>query len=103
MGSPRSRPRRSAARRQGRVPESAFLPGPHGRHSRGLDPVLGGAAPGPPAARTGAATSARPAVAVAAMALQRAGALPELGPSHLHDLGKLMLAFATFWAYQWLS
>ena len=43
------------------------------------------------------------AVAVAAIALQHAGALPELGPSHLHDLGKLMLAFATFWAYQWLS
>jgi hypothetical protein len=43
------------------------------------------------------------AVAVAAIALQRTGALPALGPSHLHDLGKLMLAFATFWAYQWLS
>jgi hypothetical protein len=43
------------------------------------------------------------AVALAAMALRRAGALPELAPSHLHDLGKLMLAFSTFWAYQWLS
>jgi hypothetical protein len=43
------------------------------------------------------------AVAVAAIALRHAGALPELGPSHLHDLGKLMLAFSTFWAYQWLS
>jgi hypothetical protein len=43
------------------------------------------------------------AVAIAAIALQRAGALPELGESHLHDLGKLMLAFATFWAYQWVS
>jgi hypothetical protein len=43
------------------------------------------------------------AVAVAAIALRRAGALPELAPSHLHDLGKLMLAFSTFWAYQWLS
>jgi hypothetical protein len=43
------------------------------------------------------------AVALAAMALRRAGALPELAPSHLHDLGKLMLAFSTFWAYQRLS
>jgi hypothetical protein len=43
------------------------------------------------------------AVALAAIALRRAGALPQLAPSHLHDLGKLMLAFATFWAYQWLS
>lgn len=43
------------------------------------------------------------AVAVVAILLSRAGALPELGASHLHDLGKLMLSFATFWAYQWLS
>ncbi len=43
------------------------------------------------------------AVAVASIVLARAGALPELSPSHLHDLGKLMLSFATFWAYQWLS
>jgi hypothetical protein len=43
------------------------------------------------------------AVAIAAIALRRAGVLPELGPAHLHDLGKLMLAFSTFWAYQWLS
>lgn len=43
------------------------------------------------------------AVALAAIALREAGALPELADSHLHDLGKLMLAFATFWAYQWLS
>jgi hypothetical protein len=43
------------------------------------------------------------AVAVAAIFLHRAGALPDLGPSHLHDLGKLMLAFSTFWAYQWVS
>jgi hypothetical protein len=43
------------------------------------------------------------AVALAAIALRRAGALPEVSESHLHDLGKLMLAFSTFWAYQWLS
>jgi hypothetical protein len=43
------------------------------------------------------------AVAIAAIVLSRAGALPELSPSHLHDLGKLMFAFSTFWAYQWVS
>jgi hypothetical protein len=43
------------------------------------------------------------AVALAAVALRRAGALPELSDSHLHDLGKLMLAFSTFWAYHWIS
>ena len=43
------------------------------------------------------------AVAVIAILLRRAGALPELRDDHLHDLGKLMFAFATFWAYQWIS
>ncbi len=43
------------------------------------------------------------AVALAAAGLRRCGALPELTDGHLHDLGKLMLAFSTFWAYQWLS
>jgi hypothetical protein len=43
------------------------------------------------------------AVAIAAVLLARAGVLPQLRPDHLHDLGKLMLAFATFWAYQWFS
>ena len=43
------------------------------------------------------------AVALAAIALRRAGALPELSEGHLHDLGKLMFAFSTFWAYQWVS
>jgi len=43
------------------------------------------------------------AVAIAAILLSRAGLLPELNPSHLHDLGKLMFAFSTFWAYQWIS
>jgi len=43
------------------------------------------------------------AVAVAAILLRRAGALPQLRDDHLHDLGKLMFAFATFWAYQWIS
>jgi hypothetical protein len=51
----------------------------------------------------GILVSTTSAVALAAIGLRRAGALPELGDSHLHDLGKLMIAFSTFWAYQWLS
>jgi hypothetical protein len=43
------------------------------------------------------------AVAIAAVLLARAGVLPQLKPDHLHDLGKLMFGFATFWAYQWFS
>lgn len=43
------------------------------------------------------------AVALTAIALRRVGALPELSEGHLHDLGKLMFAFSTFWAYQWVS
>jgi hypothetical protein len=42
-------------------------------------------------------------VAIASILLRRAGLLPQLRPSHLHDLGKLMLGFATFWAYLWFS
>jgi hypothetical protein len=43
------------------------------------------------------------AVAIAAVLLARAGLLPQLRPDHLHDLGKLMFGFATFWAYLWFS
>ena len=51
----------------------------------------------------GILASSAAAVAMAAVLLQRAGALPELKPDHLHDLGKLMLGFATFWGYLWFS
>lgn len=47
--------------------------------------------------------SATAAVTIASILLRRAGLLPQLGPAHLHDLGKLMFGFATLWAYQWLS
>ncbi|MCY1020962.1 hypothetical protein [Pyxidicoccus sp. MSG2] len=43
------------------------------------------------------------AITVAAILLHRAGALPQLNSSHLHDLGKLMFGFATLWAYLWFS
>jgi len=51
----------------------------------------------------GILASSAAAVAIASVLLQRAGALPELRPDHLHDLGKLMLGFATFWGYLWFS
>ena len=42
------------------------------------------------------------AVALLALALDRAGLLARrLEPSALHDLGKLLFGFATFWAYIW--
>jgi hypothetical protein len=43
------------------------------------------------------------ATAIVAIALRRAGSLPEVNESHLHDLGKLMFGLSTFWAYLWLS
>ena len=38
------------------------------------------------------------------VALRALGPLADVvKPAHLHDLGKLLLAFSTFWAYIWLS
>lgn len=33
---------------------------------------------------------------------RRRGVLGEVGPAALHDLGKLLFAFTTFWAYTWV-
>src|SRR4029077_4726334 len=44
------------------------------------------------------------AVILIALWLERAGPLQGLlNESHLHDLGKLLLAFSVFWAYIWFS
>lgn len=51
----------------------------------------------------GILASSAAGVAVATVLLARAGALPHVKTDHLHDLGKLMLGFATFWAYLWFS
>jgi hypothetical protein len=40
---------------------------------------------------------------LAVTALRRAGRLPEVNENHLHDLGKLLFAFSTLWAYLWFS
>lgn len=42
------------------------------------------------------------AIAVGVIVLRRRGWLVEVGPQHLHPLGKLVLGFSTFWAYIWL-
>jgi hypothetical protein len=48
--------------------------------------------------------SALAAVVLIALWLERSGPLAGvLHESHLHDLGKLLFAFSTFWAYIWFS
>ncbi len=43
-------------------------------------------------------------VVVAAHAMRRAGVLAgTVGDAHMHDLGKLLFAFTTFWMYIWFS
>ena len=51
---------------------------------------------------TSAFLSAVAAIVILALMLERAGPLRGiLRTEHLHDLGKLLLAFSTFWAYIW--
>jgi hypothetical protein len=50
---------------------------------------------------SGLFTSALAVILLTSIALRRAGKLPQLRDDHLHDLGKLTLGMATFWAYIW--
>ena len=43
------------------------------------------------------------AISIVGILLRRRGALPDLAETHLHDLGKLLFAFSTVWAYLWVS
>ncbi len=43
------------------------------------------------------------AITIGVVLLSRRGRLPGVGGNHIHDLGKLMFAFSTLWAYLWLS
>ncbi|GJQ21972.1 MAG: membrane protein [Bacteroidia bacterium] len=53
---------------------------------------------------SGTFTSGVAAVTVAVIALRRRGYLKEfVRDDHLHDLGKLLFAFSTFWMYIWFS
>jgi hypothetical protein len=52
----------------------------------------------------GATLQTGAAITILAVAsLRRAGRLPEVNENHLHDLGKLLFAFSTLWAYLWFS
>lgn len=42
------------------------------------------------------------AITLATVILRRRGLLGDVGAGALHDLGKLLLAFTTFWAYTWV-
>ena len=49
-------------------------------------------------------TSGLAVIAILAVWLQRAGPLRHtVNKEHLHDLGQLIVAFSTFWAYIWFS
>jgi Ni/Fe-hydrogenase subunit HybB-like protein len=41
-------------------------------------------------------------ITVLVIVLQRRGWLPQVNEHHLHNLGKLVFGFSTFWAYIWL-
>jgi NNP family nitrate/nitrite transporter-like MFS transporter len=41
-------------------------------------------------------------ITVLVILLRRRGFLPEVNENHLHNLGKLVFGFSTFWAYIWL-
>jgi hypothetical protein len=52
----------------------------------------------------GALVSGLAAVTLIVLLLRAFGPLKDVvGPAHLHDLGKLLFAFSTFWAYIWFS
>jgi hypothetical protein len=52
----------------------------------------------------GLVVSGLAALTLITIALRALGPLGDVvKPAHLHDLGKLLLAFSTFWAYIWLS
>lgn len=42
------------------------------------------------------------AITVLVILLRRQGLLPQVNDHHLHNLGKLVFGFSTFWAYIWL-
>lgn len=52
---------------------------------------------------SGLFVSAIAAITLLTIWLRRRGHLPQVNEEHLHNMGKLVLSFATFWAYMWLS
>jgi hypothetical protein len=43
------------------------------------------------------------AITILVIVLRRRGLLTRISEEHLHNLGKLIFGFSTFWAYMWLS
>ena len=52
---------------------------------------------------SGALVAGVSGVTMTTIVLRRRGLLPHVHENHLHDLGKLLFAFSTLWAYMWLS
>ncbi|MCC7540239.1 MAG: hypothetical protein IT379_28730 [Deltaproteobacteria bacterium] len=50
---------------------------------------------------SGAFVSGLALLLVVVVLLRRAGRLPNVGVAHLHDLGRLLFGFSSFWAYLW--
>jgi hypothetical protein len=51
----------------------------------------------------GAHVSGAAMVTLLVLTLKKQGQLPHVNDNHLHDLGKMLFAFSTFWAYIWLG
>ncbi len=49
----------------------------------------------------GTLSAAVAAISVVVILLRRRGGFPHIDESHFHDLGKLLFAFSTVWAYLW--
>jgi hypothetical protein len=47
--------------------------------------------------------SALTVISITTIILKRAGFLPEVNDSHLHDVAKFMFGFSVFWTYLWFS
>jgi hypothetical protein len=51
----------------------------------------------------GVLQSTMAATTIVVVLARRAGLLPQVTDAHLHDVGKLLFAFSTLWAYLWFS
>lgn len=51
----------------------------------------------------GTLTSSAAAITILVILLKKRGFLPEVGDKHMHMLGQIVMGFATFWAYIWIS
>ncbi|HMU33556.1 MAG TPA: hypothetical protein PKC89_06805 [Pyrinomonadaceae bacterium] len=51
----------------------------------------------------GTLTSSAAAITILVVWLKQRGYLPAVGDKHMHYLGQLVMGFATFWAYMWIS